>query len=465
MFKKFFRKKVTTGDDEMDSMIRKYNRSRTISDPKYLCHAPFNNMYINTEGHIAACWLTFNNPVKYTEDLSLKKIWRDGKLKALRDHIKKNDLSYQCQTCEKHIKEGNFVNVLARAYDNEYVLTDFPSIIEFELDNTCNLACTMCNGMLSSTIRRERDKLPKLESPYGEKFLQELEEFIPHLKEARFNGGEPFLIKNYYRIWDMIWKLNPECKIVIATNGTVLTSKVKDYLTRGNFHFNISMDGFSKEIYESVRLKGDRDKLMENFKWFQKYCKDNDRTLCIMINPMRQNWWEMPDFLNWVNEYNVHLWFNSIIKPADQAIWSLPSEKLQEVYDTLTAAEINPFSGGDRGIYKYNVKTYKNLVEQQIKTWLDEAVEREKRSNEVFDLGAARKSFLNVLKEHSANNEEYHELRSKFEIMEKDLSLEEREVMFRSIEHTDPQFAVEALKGKGIDDLMRDVRKTLSGGA
>ena len=464
MFKNFFKRKVRTSGSEMSTMIDQYNRSREISEKKHLCHAPFNNMYINTEGHIAACWLSFNNPVKYSEDLSLKEIWRDGKLKALREHIKKNDLHYQCQTCEKHIKEGNFVNVLARAYDNDYELTEWPSIIEFELDNNCNLGCTMCNGMLSSIIRRDRDQLPKLESPYGEKFLTELEEFIPHLKEARFNGGEPFLIKNYYRIWDMIWAMNPECKIVIATNGTVLTSKVKDYLTRGNIHLNISMDGFSKEIYESVRIKGNHDTLMENFEWFQQYCKDNNRTLCIMVNPMRQNWWEMADFVNWVNKYNVHVWYNSIIRPADQALWSLPAEKLRKVYDTLSKAALDPFSNGDRGIYKYNVRTYKNLVEQQIKTWLDEAIEREKRTDKEFDLGSARIAFLKTLKDRTSDNEEYHELRSKFEILEKDLGLEEREMMFKTIENTDADFAIEALKEKKVEDLMMDIRKTLSGG-
>lgn len=376
MLRKLFglnRSKLKGGNE----MFRKYDASRKIKDRKYLCHAPYNNMYINTEGHIAVCWLTFNNPVVYTEDQSLKEIWTSGKFKALREHIEAEDLAYQCGTCEKHINEGNFVNVLARAYDNDYELTDWPSIIEFELENTCNLACTMCNGMLSSVIRRDREKLPKLESPYGEKFLEELREFIPHLKEARFNGGEPFLIKKYYRIWDMIFELNPDCKMVIATNGTVLTSKVKDYLSRGNFHLNISMDGFSKETYEAVRVRGDHDKLMENFEWFNQYCKDNDRTLCIMINPMRQNWWEMSDFVNWCNDKDVHLWFNTIVRPEDQAVWNLPAGELERIYNTLSAVELNGNKNARRGIYDYNVRTYKNLVEQQIKTWLEEARERE----------------------------------------------------------------------------------------
>jgi MoaA/NifB/PqqE/SkfB family radical SAM enzyme len=255
--------------------------------------------------------------VHYTEEKTLNELWNDVKFSSLREHIKNNNLQHQCHTCHKHIKEGNHVNVLSKAYDNDYPLTEYPSIMEFELDNTCNLACTMCNGMLSSTIRKDREMLPPLKSPYGKKFMEELRSFIPHLKEARFNGGEPFLIKIYYDIWDMILEINPEIKVTIATNGTVLNNKVKNYLNRGNFHLNISMDGFSKNIYESTRLNGDFDKLIQNFQWFRDYCHQKKKTLCIMINPMRQNWWEMPDFVNWCNENSVHLWFNTIVRPEN----------------------------------------------------------------------------------------------------------------------------------------------------
>jgi MoaA/NifB/PqqE/SkfB family radical SAM enzyme len=319
--------------------------------------------------------------VHYTEDKTLMELWNDIKFRSLREHIKNNDLEYQCHTCHKHIKEGNHVNVLSKAYDNDYPLTDFPSIMEFELDNTCNLACTMCNGMLSSTIRRDRENLPPLKSPYGKKFLEELKEFIPHLKEARFNGGEPFLIKIYYEIWDMILEINPEIKITIATNGTVLNNKVKSYLDRGNFHLNISVDGFSKETYESTRINGNFTKLMQNIEWFRSYCHKHERTLCVMINPMRQNWWEMPDFVNWCNANSVHLWFNTIVRPEDQAIWNLSTNQLQEIYQKLSEAKINDNSRTSSSLYNYNVKTYHNLVQQQIKTWWEEASRRENLSH------------------------------------------------------------------------------------
>ncbi len=367
----------------LNTLVEEYNQTRFIKNKVLLCHAPFSNLYFNTEGDVALCWQTFHRAEKYTEQKTLKEIWHGLNFERIREGIKNHDLDFGCAACKNHLLEKNFTNILAKAYDNDFPETGFPSIIEFELSNTCNLGCTMCNGMLSSTIRRDREKLPPMQSPYGDKFLTELREFIPHLHEARFNGGEPFLIKIYAQIWDMVVELNPNLKMVIATNGTVLNSKVKEQMARANFHFNISIDGITKESYESIRINGDFDKLMENFLYFRDYCKINKRNLCVMVNPLRQNWEDMPKFIDFVNRHNVTIWFNTITKPAEQALWSLPAQKLKVIYETLTAAQLDSFTGGDEGIYQYNIRTYNNLVQQQIKTWWLQAQERE-ASNDSF---------------------------------------------------------------------------------
>ena len=354
-----------------------YNQTRQVRDKTLLCHAPFSNLYFNSEGHVALCWKTFHKHETYSEEKSIMDIWKGENFEKIRAGIRSCNLDFGCQECKKHLLEGNYVNVLSKAYDNDHLHPVYPTIMEFELSNRCNLGCTMCNGNLSSTIRKDREKLPPLPSPYGQKFVDELNEFIPHLKEARFNGGEPFLIKQYYDIWDNISELNPKLKMVIATNGTVLTSKVKEYMEKSNFHFNISIDGFSPETYESIRINGNFERLMENLDYFISYCRKNKRTLCIMINPLRQNWWEMPEFVNWCNQKDIHLWFNSIIKPADQALWSLPSSELEKILSQLSSARLEMPNSGNNAIHKYNIDTYNNLVNQQIKTWHSEAVERE----------------------------------------------------------------------------------------
>jgi radical SAM protein with 4Fe4S-binding SPASM domain len=362
---------------DIPSVYKAYYKSREISQRLYLCHAPFNNMYFNSQGEVANCWLTFDDPEYYDETKTIRDIWFGEKFTRLREAIKDYDLSYKCTTCKNYIDSGNFVNVLARTYDNEYPIIEYPTMIEFELSNTCNLECTMCTGLLSSVIRKNREKLPALKSPYGDRFVEELREFIPHLKEVRFNGGEPFLIHIYYKIWDLIQELNPGLKIVVATNGTVLTAKVKKYLERGNFHINLSIDSLDPALYAQIRVNGDLNEVLENFHYFKNYCAERKRNFCIMVNPMRQNWEGMIDFINFCNEHHVHVWFNTIVRPYEQAIWTLPASTLQHIYNTLSSIPLNPCHQTPRGLYAYNTGIFTNFVHKQIKTWMEEAQARE----------------------------------------------------------------------------------------
>ena len=65
----------------------------------------------------------------------------------------------------------------------------------------CNFECIMCDGVASSRIRKRREKCPPLLCPYDERFLDDLDEFLPHLRWARLYGGEPFLSSENYRVW------------------------------------------------------------------------------------------------------------------------------------------------------------------------------------------------------------------------------------------------------------------------
>lgn len=353
-----------------NELIKSYYQSRTIADKRYLCHAPFNNMYFNSVGDIANCWLTFDNPERYSEDKTLKEIWFGQKFSNLREHIKQFDLSKRCNTCLKYMENGNHVNMLAKAYDNDFPLSDYPTMMEFELSNTCNLECTMCTGLLSSAIRANREHLPKLKNPYGKKFVSELEEFIPYLHEARFNGGEPFLIKMYYDIWERVIRINPDCKMVIATNGTTLTTRVKEVLEQGNFHINISIDSLIPERYAEIRVNGNLNKVLENFEYFKNYCKERNRNICVMVNPMRNNWEEMPNFVEFCNQHNVHLWFNSIMYPEELSLWNLPQNELKMIYEKLSAVKFQKTENITDYAFVHNTTLYYNLVERQIKDWI-----------------------------------------------------------------------------------------------
>ena len=385
--------KQRSGPDLNAETINQYNASRERLNTSYICHAPFSNMYFNVHGDCAPCWLTFIDPDSYKEK-SIREIWFGEKYETLRSRLRNYDLTFRCTVCLKNLQGGNYTSVLAKAYDVNPVMK-YPTMMELEIANTCNLECVMCIGELSSAIRKNREKLPPLKSPYDDAFVDQLEEFIPHLKELRFNGGEPFLINSVFKIFERVEKLNPKLKIVIATNGTVVNYKVKEWLSKLNIHINFSLDSLTPHIYETIRKNAHFDRVMENFSFFHQYTKVNNRTMCLMVNPMRNNWHEMPDFVRFVNKNDINIWFNTIHRPVEWSIWALPVPDLKRIHETLTEAI---FEKNDRqgSLSSYNISIYDNLVNIQIRNWLREAIDREERESKksIVELEADAQTFF-----------------------------------------------------------------------
>lgn len=357
------------------AIVEQYNQARHTAYKQNLCNAPFNNMYFNVLGQVGPCWLSYLGGDTWPEK-SIHQIWFGERFNALRNQIKQSDLTGQCITCKNNIEAGNYVSALSVAYDVVPV-KKYPAMMEFELNNTCNLECVMCKGELSSSIRKNRDKLPAIKSPYNPHFVEQLKEFIPHLTEARFNGGEPFLITIYYSIWEEILRLNPACKITIATNGSVLNYKVKDILERGNFLINLSLDGITQESYETIRVNGHFGRVMENLHWFAEYCQRKQTILCLMVNPMRQNWHEMPQFVRLCNRLHIPVWFNTVDYPSDQSLSHWNFHNLQKAYEALSKETFENTTQTPPHLFERNSGIYRNFVFVQLHHWLQQAQTRE----------------------------------------------------------------------------------------
>jgi len=331
-----------------------------------LFKAPVNNMYFTVHGTVAPCWLTVGAIDRWSPTHSISDIWFGEKYQQIRDNIANDIFKGKCAECKKDIDNG--VWPLAKAYD-QFTVKKYPSLMELELSNQCNLECVMCSGTLSSGIRKNRDKLPPLPQIYTDEFRQQLREFIPHLEELRFNGGEPFAQKIVLDICEDVAELNPGLKVNIATNGTVYNKRVQKIMDMCNIHINISIDSLLHDRYSEIRINGDLSVLMKNFEIFNKYCKDGNRDLSIMVNPMRQNWDEMVEFVKWTDKHHVKLWYNTIRYPADCAIWNLPSEKLKEIHTSLQA-ELDSIP-----MTTYNYDKADHLINRQIANWLLESYE------------------------------------------------------------------------------------------
>jgi len=368
--------------DAYNEKRQAFDHSRTVNTTSP-CVAPYNNMYFTTEGRVAPCWLLVGHLDTWGPNRSIKDIWFGEKFTEYRNNLKNNIFNSECRVCKQKIEADTWP--LALAYDG-FGIKEYPTLLELELNNQCNLECVMCEGRLSSGIRKNRDKLPPLPLIYDDTFVEQLKEFIPHLEELRFNGGEPFAQKIVYDICMLVAELNPGLRINIATNGTVYNKQVRAILEKCNVSLNISIDSLEKDNYEAIRINGNFDDLMSNFEIFKKYCHTNNRGLSVMVNPMNNNWWEMANFVKFTTDNKVHLWYNTIHHPEHLSIWKLPSTDLSVIIQTLQPQldELKPTDFSNHTAHG-NWEKLDHFVNKQITNWYQKQLEREKEKK-VIDI-------------------------------------------------------------------------------
>lgn len=362
MFEKFHKKRI----------IEKYKKIREQPDAP-ICLAPFYSLFFAPYGRIMSCWYNKREPLGNYPENSIHEIWFGEKLQNLRNHLLSYDFSQGCEVCYAHLKKKNFYSVDANRYD--YLAQGegkYPSSFEFQISHQCNFECIMCNGELSSGVRQNREMMDMYKNPYDENFVIQLLPYLPYLKDAAFSGGEPFLNKIYFDIWEHLAQLNPEVKISLTTNGSILNAKVKEYLNKLKFNISISIDSLNEGNYSLIRKNGDLQKMLDNFQYFLSYTREIGTSMSIKTCPMKQNIFEIPLILEFANTQNVPVFFNTVIYPPNCTLINQKSEKLKEQIIFLKSYT---FDNSENKCGNFN--RYFALI-QQIEGWYEDSVIREK---------------------------------------------------------------------------------------
>ncbi len=358
-------------------ILKEFNSTRNTG--KYLCKAPFVSMKISIDGRVSPCCYNKEKDDLYPEK-SLKEIWQGDVFNAYRKNIKKNILPSGCRVCENAILNKEFHSAKIHQYDSFKVKRNKPRMIELAMDNTCNLECVMCTGRHSSSIRKNVEKLPLQKSVFTDGFLDEIRNFIPDLEQFVFAGGEPFLIKSYFSIWEDIIRINPKCEIALVTNGTVLNDKIKDVLSRGNFRINLSFDAVEKDIYEKIRVGANFENVKANIDYFGQYMRRRGGHLHIPVCPLKINRYNIPDIVRFCNDNKFSLNFVHVSGAYHSALWGLSSSELEQLKVYYLSQS---FMANDE-LEMNNVLEFNDLI-VRLDKWIENACLKEK-FQDVFDL-------------------------------------------------------------------------------
>lgn len=368
-------------------IIHNFNAVRTTPYKGLLCHAPFTNINFAQNGHMTACCYNRKEVLGIYPQNSINQAWYGEEAAKLRGHIAQNDLGGGCSACQELLQSGNYKGTKAIFYD-EYAqkptLTNQlkkwlgqpgvspPRVLEFELSNTCNLECTMCNGFFSSSIRKNRENLPPLENPYDAAFVDQVAELMPYVTDMKFLGGEPFLIDIYYDIWERILEVNPKIRVHITTNGTILNNRGKKILEKMKAGIVLSIDSLDQEVYEEIRINAKFSRVMENLEFFKAMVKDRDTYLSFAVCPIIANWKGLPKMLQVANENGYPLHFNVVWTPEYVSLMSLSVNELDEVIAYL---EAHVPANAQSSIAKANINVFTEFI-GTLKFWKAEKTNR-----------------------------------------------------------------------------------------
>lgn len=315
------------------STYKKYNKFRPGGAKPIFCYLPFNSVTFSFSGKAFVCG--YNREIllgKYPEN-TIDQIWDGANAKKLREHLSNNDLTFGCQHCQYFFDKEKFTNLRPLVFDKYYQNTaaTYPTVFEFELSNECNLECQMCHGEVSSSIRKNKDKLPPLPMVYDDAFVEQLAEYIPHLKEAKFYGGEPFLIPIYYKIWEKVKELNPSLELFLITNGMHWNKKIEALVTDLNFDLAVSIDAMDKEKLETIRKNVVKEKLLENIERFSRICSKKGKYLSLSFTLQKDNWDQLPLVLKHCNEVEAYIYVSYLERPIHYAITDMSKAQLMEM--------------------------------------------------------------------------------------------------------------------------------------
>jgi MoaA/NifB/PqqE/SkfB family radical SAM enzyme len=363
------------------SIINAYNETRAVNARGLLCHAPWVSINFEQNGNMTACCYNRKHVLGSYPKTSIKEAWEGEKLNELREYIKANDLSGGCSACGDVLNSGNFNGSKAKYYD-EYATVQqrnglfgffkkskqlfTPRVFEFEIANTCNLECIMCNGYFSSSIRKNREKLPPQYNPYDDNFVDQVAEFLPGITDLKYLGGEPFQIEIYLKIWEQVARINPAIRNHITTNGTILNARVKGLIENMRSGIILSIDSVRKDTYEKIRKGADFDKVMANLEYFLEYADRKGTYVSMTVCPITTNAEEIPEMVRFANQRNMRIHFNTVLSPDYLSLRFADLTRLNTLIGSYNATE--------KTSNELEASNYQKMREyaSQLKFWYDE---------------------------------------------------------------------------------------------
>lgn len=276
------------------------------------CNTMRNHLEILTNGNTSCCCTTFvSQRLDNIFEKDSAQLWHSAIHKILCLSTENRTFSFCDKTmCPLFIAKRKDECTDTPADSKPYrTMSAFPETLALGYDSSCNLACVTCRKELHFAEGEELETVNKITD-------QVKEEYLPYCKFLILAGdGEVFVSPAYRSIYEAE-QCNPQY-IRLLSNGTLFTpsnwerfkekNRVKTMLT-------VSVDAASEETYQRIR-RGNFERLRENMRFASGLRRKGELSYFRMnFVVQRENYQEMPSFVQWGQELGVdEVFFTKIL--------------------------------------------------------------------------------------------------------------------------------------------------------
>jgi len=326
------------------------------------CSLAWNHHFVGPGGNCKPCCRFKIGQIPKSHNLSknsLEEIYDDDFMRELREKMLRGERIYGCKKCYEEEEAGKRAS-LRQIFNNIqslFSLVDIkkPKIVFMEsaFSNLCDLQCVMCQPYLSSAwSSQDISEISDLISPYPKMTLDSIEPLktvIPGTVLLKFTGGEPLLIKEYWKIIEERSK-HPgfeDCFFNYSSNLMHFPSEdLIDLWKKVKFvELATSFDGVGKVI-EYVRYPSKWKVVEKNLIKYMELSREFDMRVGMRATIMIYNVMNLPEMTEWwVENINEHYresftedsWYNPshVAVPEYLSLRVLPRKCKEIVRDRL----------------------------------------------------------------------------------------------------------------------------------
>ncbi len=314
------------------------------------CFAPWTNLHISTEGHIKTC--CSGMPLGNIRQDSIIDVYNSEKFKSIQTALVNNEVHDNCKECIQKESNGgtserawhwpsnpNDIIEIADIHEQKYIS------IDLRWNTVCDLSCTYCDERFSATWAKLKNV--KHDTFYSKNNTELIYDHInshKEIKQINLAGGEPLLIKENIKLFDVINGADTKLYIISNFATDVKTNKVFQKLLEieNDFQIDISFDTVGNK-FEYVRHGGNWSRMLDNIRYTQEQIQLHKPNSNLSITSIYSiyNALDLYDFVKYLKDNDLpRTRWNWLNHPHELDVLNLPDsfkksclEQLQQTND------------------------------------------------------------------------------------------------------------------------------------